>query len=212
MGFSPCVLSALEMIEIEMAQELECYVDWLESLKIAPGDPLPVFPKEAELFSIADFPEIFSWSLLLPDMFKPAPFLFAPRQVLSLGMALPTVDCIPVWAPVVRGDTTAVESLATEIRGEEGRCRLSLPHRSSPHSASPPAPPAAITFRRSSEPIRILLRALKLAQATNDIFSSVKCVRLSFEQSCCVDFPFPMIKYICQHFWIVAWFRFISWR
>ncbi len=178
MGFSPAILSALEMVEVEMARELELYVDWLESIKIVPGEPLPVFPKQPELFSIADFPEIFSWSLLRPEMFKPAAFLFAPRDVWSLGMTLPAVDQVPLWASVMRGDATSAELLAAEIRAEQGRCRQSLPRRDLLPTA-PPAAPVASAFRRSSEPIHALLRALNLAQATNDIFASVTSVCLS---------------------------------
>ncbi len=174
MGFSPSILCALEMVEVEMARELELYVDWLESIKIAPGDPLPVFPKQPEFFSIADFPDIFSWSLLRVEMFKPAAFLFAPREVWSLGMALPTVAQSPVWASVMHGEAAAVKLLAAEIRAEQGRCLQSMP-RQDLHCTTLPAPVAS-TFRRSSEPIHTLMRALNLAQATNDIFASVTCV------------------------------------
>jgi hypothetical protein len=202
MGFSPLFIAGLETIEVALAQEIEAYVDWLESgIQFARGDPLPPFPLEIEPLSIADVPEFFSWNLVRPTMdMKSSPLFFFSHQVWSLGIAMPFVDDTHVWAPVVRGDATAIESLASEIRVEQGRCNQSLPRRMLPSSTSPsataPAIPASSTapstfaasaapstasttsrvFRRSLEPIRMLARALNVAQATGDVFATVKCV------------------------------------
>ncbi len=183
-----------------MAREIEIYVDWLESgVQLVQGGPLPPFPLQTESLSIADIPDFFSWSLFRPNMkLKSSPHLFFPRQVWSLGISMPLVDDMVIWAPVMSGDATAIESLASEIRAEQGRCSQLLPRRTLPKSASPSATASAIpastvpstfaasalpaasctpcAFRRTLEPILMLSRALNVAQATKDVFATVKCV------------------------------------
>jgi hypothetical protein len=58
------------------------------------------FPVDVDPVVPSDFPALFSWSVVQPTALDSA-LLFAPRQFLTLGMALPDVSATPVWA--VRG-------------------------------------------------------------------------------------------------------------